>query len=92
MADSMHDKRVSFLAAGLRLAVGLTSIALLFAFAIGITRFSPFFGVHAIALERRIDTSALYYTDIEEFARAEHWVAIHLDRDGSFVFERTPRK
>jgi hypothetical protein len=60
----------------LRLAVGVMIIGGVFISAIMVTHLPPLFEVHTLVLDRNIDTGALYYTDIEEFAMAEERLAI----------------
>lgn len=69
--------------AGLRLATGLGIVLLVFTGAVFATRCKTPFGVHRLALARQIDTSAFYYTDIEEFAQAENWITSHLERSNN---------
>ena len=64
--------------AWVRLAAGVAIIGMLFIFAMGATRRPPIFDIHTLALDRQIDTSALYYTDIEQFAEAEQWMISRL--------------
>jgi len=57
------------------LLAGLLSVAVLFTVAIVMTRHPPLFGVQALAQERGIDTTAFFYTDIEECSLAEYRIA-----------------
>ncbi len=68
------EQKESVPGAWARLAAGVAIIGMLFTFAIGATHRPPAFHIHTLALDRQIDTSALYYTDIEEFAEAEQWM------------------
>ncbi len=65
------------LASGLAIVIGVFSIA------VAMTRQPPVFDVQSFALKHGIDTSGLFYTDMEEFARAEEWMVNHLQNHGN---------
>ena len=60
---------------------GIGVILLLFVIAIQATNITPFFLIHTMTLEKNIDTTALFYKDIEEFSVSEQWITNCLNRD-----------
>lgn len=81
MISTTHNHQVQTKAPArwFRLFTGVATIGMLFCSAILATHHPPIFEVHCIALERDIDTSALYYTDLVQFHEAEQWIINRLD-------------
>ena len=72
------EQKESVPGAWTRSAAGVAIIGMLFICAIGATHRPPAFHIPTLALDRQIDTSALYFTDIEECAETEQWMVSRL--------------
>ena len=64
--------------AWLHLLVCTMIIMVFFAGAIGVSQHPPAFDVHAVAVDRDIDTNALFYTDIDDITLTKQWVSAHI--------------